>query len=195
MDGYDVFKRYSAVKAHFCSNYDFVKAKGRTRISIASWNKRNDKYYFEKVGRMYKDSEITPLFISILLIDPNIWVGSLVKQNHKAVFEGHKQRLKELRKRLQIDVENINRYLEANDKELCDIIQYRDGKLPEIYRLYQMNKIAPETVILFEEHFIISKDRDIEDPLWRKDYKHLMKYKNLLYKVVWEDYYDLLKTT
>ena len=78
MEGFEVFKIYTALKAHFLSNYDYVKSNGQTKVSVGAWNKRNDKYYFEKFGRLYKN-DVEPMLISIFVQNPNIWVGDLVE--------------------------------------------------------------------------------------------------------------------
>ncbi len=193
MEGFDVFKRYSALRAHFNSpSYDLIKSKGKTRVTVASYNKRNDIYYFEKFGKKYEDSEITPMFISIFLQNPKIWVGDLNNHNHRAVYEEWRSRLSNLKERIKIDLNNLNRYLEVTNKELCDIINTQ--QIPTVYRLYLTDRIMPETLILLEAYFEISKDRDIEDPVWQKEYNHLMKYKRLIQRVSWKDYYDLIKT-
>ena len=191
MQGYDVFKIYVAVRAHFKTNYNYIVSKGRTKASVNAYNKRNDKYYFEKFGRTYKDNEVLPMFISIFLQDPDIWVGDLNNTNHIQVFNEWKSRLKTLRYTLDEDIKNIKRYMKMENLSIFDIIQNNNG-LSILYKLYLTDKIFPETVLLFEDYFNLI-DEDIADPVQLNTHKHLNKYKLFLRKVDWSDYHIFLK--
>ena len=64
MTPFDAYKTYLALKNHFSKpNYDYFKYAGKSRTSIASFEKRKDKYWFEKISRNKDDKEI--LFSSI----------------------------------------------------------------------------------------------------------------------------------
>ena len=192
MEGFEVFKIYTALKAHFLSKYDYVKSNGQTKVSVGAWNKRNDKYYFEKFGRLYKN-DVEPMLISIFVQNPNIWVGDLVDTNHKFVYQEWKSRLEQLGKNMSIDIKNIIIYAQLNDKKLLDLFKNK-GNMPLIYSFYLQNKICAETVILFEHFFNVSKGLDsIPDPLWENGFRHLMRYKILLKDVQWRDYKNILK--
>lgn len=192
MNGFQVFQVYSAVRAHFTSNYDYHKMNGKTRVTVSSYNKRNDKYYFEKFGRKYKDQHILPLFVSIFLQNPRIWVGDLNNTNHYSVFSNWKSRLKDLGHRLKEDIDNIKRYLERESLTLEGLISTK--QLPELYKLYLTEKILPETVLLFEDYYKFSVENEMYDPIHSSTYKHLMKYKSLIRKVDWKIYHVLLST-
>ncbi|HCX23246.1 MAG TPA: hypothetical protein DHN29_15105, partial [Cytophagales bacterium] len=59
MTAFDCYKTYLAFKNHFTKdNFDYFKYGGKTRASTASFNKRKDKYFFEKMSRQKKDGEI-----------------------------------------------------------------------------------------------------------------------------------------
>ena len=191
MDGFNVYQKYVAVRAHFTSNYDFVKCRGKTRVSVKSYNNRNDKYYFEKFGRVYKDNEILPLFVSIFLQDSSIWVGDLNDTNHYYVYKEWVSRLKTLKRVLHTDINNIERYCAMHDFSIDDILCSTAG-LPMLYKLYLTDKIKPETVILYEQYFNLSKESEIVDPVHKRTFKHLMKYKMFIQKVDWTEYYEYI---
>ena len=46
IEGWDAYKIYIALKAHFNSDYNFVEYAGKTKASKESYNKRVDKSFF-----------------------------------------------------------------------------------------------------------------------------------------------------
>ncbi len=57
--GFEVYTMYVAMKAHFkTKSYDFVEFGGRIRSRVSSYEKRKDKYYFEKLARKYNEQEV-----------------------------------------------------------------------------------------------------------------------------------------
>ena len=56
MQPIDVYLMYCAIKAHFGeSNYDFHQFSGKTKVSRDSFYKRNDRLFFVRVSRKYKE--------------------------------------------------------------------------------------------------------------------------------------------
>ena len=83
MTPFDAYKTYLALKNHFSkSNYDYFKYAGKSRASVASFEKRKDKYWFERISRQKNDNEIKDFFIANLLEadDPNsVWIGNVIR--------------------------------------------------------------------------------------------------------------------
>ena len=54
------------MKSHFTNcKYDFFKYGGKSRATMTSFNKRKDKYWFEKTSRKYSDQQILDFFYLI----------------------------------------------------------------------------------------------------------------------------------
>ena len=50
MTGFDCYRTYLAFKNHFTKdNFDYFKYGGKTNATTTSFNKRKDKYFFEKM--------------------------------------------------------------------------------------------------------------------------------------------------
>ena len=50
MTPFQVFSEYLAIKSHFSNiNYDYFKYK-KTRATLTSFNKRKDRYFFERTS-------------------------------------------------------------------------------------------------------------------------------------------------
>ena len=59
MSPFETYQTYLSMKSHFTnSKYDFFKYGGKSRATVTSFNKRKDKYWFEKTSRKYSDKEV-----------------------------------------------------------------------------------------------------------------------------------------
>jgi len=83
MTPFEVYCCYLALKNHFTKKtYDYFKYHGKVRTTIQSFNKRKDKYFFEKTSRQKSDAEILEYFVSnfIECDDPQrLWIGSIIQ--------------------------------------------------------------------------------------------------------------------
>ena len=58
MTGYEAFTIYNALKLHFTNEkYDYFKYKAKSRVTIDSFERRKDKYYFYKLSRQKREED------------------------------------------------------------------------------------------------------------------------------------------
>jgi hypothetical protein len=88
MTGYECFALYQALKLHFTSNsYDFFKYEGKTRVTVSSFEKRNDKYHFYKLSRKYHNREVLLDFMVANFLDnEKLWIGDLLLDDAEMVY-------------------------------------------------------------------------------------------------------------
>ena len=83
MTGFDCYRTYLAFKNHFTKdNFDYFKYGGKTNATTSSFNKRKDKYFFEKMSRQKKDEDIVDYFTAIFsqCDDPQrVWIGEIIE--------------------------------------------------------------------------------------------------------------------
>lgn len=79
MDGYQVYKICTAVKMHFTSDYDYFRYNGKVKVSFDSYNRRNDRYIFEKIAKRVKTVEELEIRLSAFFHEGNSWVGALLE--------------------------------------------------------------------------------------------------------------------
>ena len=73
MTPFQVYIEYLALKSHFSNEkYDYFKYNKKVRASVASFNKRSDKYWFEKSSRKYNDKEIIDFLVSNFVATSNV---------------------------------------------------------------------------------------------------------------------------
>jgi len=62
---FETYQHYLSLKNHFTNpKYDFFKYGAKTRASVTSFNKRKDKYWFEKEqsSELFSENELEKLF-------------------------------------------------------------------------------------------------------------------------------------
>ena len=79
------------MKSHFTNRkYDFFKYGGKSRATITSFNKRKDKYWFEKTSRKYTDQQILDFLLSNFLSTDNpqnLWIGEIINSGERNYAE------------------------------------------------------------------------------------------------------------
>ena len=199
MNPLDVFKKYVAVKIHFNSDkFDYTKSKGYTKnITQNAYQKRNDKYYFEKIANRLETEEIVPFFVSNFIEDSNMWSGDMASFNRSLmVYKNWKTRMENLGHEIQSDIRNINTFLKDNDLDFKNLIYCDEGESPILLRMYYQKLVTKETLIFFNEVFTLFDTFDkiaSHDILWNSESKVLRKYGRFLDHIRWSEIVPNLK--
>jgi len=84
---FETYQTYLSMKSHFTNKrYDFFKYGGKSRATMTSFNKRKDKYWFEKTSRKYSDQEITDFLLSNFVntdTPQNLWIGEIINSGER----------------------------------------------------------------------------------------------------------------
>lgn len=154
MDGFDTFLLYSAIHNHFTSpSYDFFKYQGKTRVKFETYNKRKDKYQFDRLGKL-----IDP---RLRLVASNVegikWIGDIVGPAGAEAQVKHQKYL-----------DSASHYFKQELNTLDpDGNNYR-GANPLLAQLYFRKKLSLETLCLINnlvDFTSLWKDSCSTDPL------------------------------
>ncbi len=102
---FETYQSYLSMKSHFTNRkYDFFRYGGKSRATMASFNKRKDKYWFEKTSRKYSDGEIVDFLLAnfVTTDNPNnLWIGEIINSGERTYAEWTKrqQSTKKIRQR------------------------------------------------------------------------------------------------
>ena len=182
------------MKSHFTNpKYDFFKYGGKSRATVSSFNKRKDKYWFEKTSRKYSDQEILNFLLSnfITANNPqNLWIGEIINSGERNYSEWMK-RQQSLTYLFKEQLEEL-----LSEKKLEEVFDCSKGH-PPILKKYLGGDLSLETLIIMEKIFFFVKnfDKKIKDPVWEtvslKMKKYIpfinintMYYKKILRKIV-----------
>jgi hypothetical protein len=91
MSPFETYKHYLSLKSHFTNpKYDFFKYGAKTRASVTSFNKRTDKYWFEKTSRKYNDKEVVDFLVANFISTDNpqnLWIGQIINSGERTYAE------------------------------------------------------------------------------------------------------------
>jgi hypothetical protein len=146
----------------------------KTRASITSFNKRRDKYWFEKTSRKYGNKEVVNFLVSnfVSADNPqNLWIGEIINSGERTYAEWmrRQQSLTYLFK------EQSNELLSENKLE--DVFNCSKGH-PIILKKFLSGQLSLETLVIYDKIFGFSKtfDKKLDDPVWETVSLKIKKY-------------------
>ena len=172
---FETYQTYLSMKSHFTNKrYDFFKYGGKSRATMTSFNKRKDKYWFEKTSRKYSDQEITNFLLANFVTTntpQNLWIGEIINSGERTYADWMRRQqsltylFKEQSKKL------------LSEKELEEVFNCSRGH-PLILKKYLGGEISLETLVIFEKIFSFGKkfNRKLKDPVWETVNMKMKKY-------------------
>lgn len=175
MSPFETYQTYLSLKSHFTnSKYDFFKYGGKSRATITSFNKRKDKYWFEKTSRKYNDKEVVDFLLAnfVSADNPqNLWIGEIINSGERTYAEWmrRQQSLSYLFR------EQSNEFF--LDLKLDDALNCSRGHPPVLKRFLSGN-LSLETLIIYDKifHFSNNFDKKLLDPVWESVSLKIKKY-------------------
>ena len=172
---FETYQTYLSMKSHFTnSKYDFFKYGGKSRATITSFNKRKDKYWFEKTSRKYSDEQVLDFLLANFVnadTPQNLWIGEIINSGERTYAEWmrRKQSLTYLFR------EQLNELLLEN--KLDEVFNCSKGH-PPLLKRYLGGEISLETLTILEKVFSFVKnfDKKLDDPVWESVSLKLKKY-------------------
>ena len=176
----DVYRTYLSVRNHFTNdNYNFFKFGGKTKASSGAFEKRRDRYIFDKVSKDYKDDEIALLFVSNFIAKEKFWIGNTLSEESRNIYIMWRKKIQSLSYIFENDVKAI--IDEINDREIDfdSVFKIQDGQHPIILRLTLADRISLESFLILNKilDFFPQFNRRIEETIiWPDYYKKCVKY-------------------
>ena len=172
---FETYQHYLSLKNHFTNpKYDFFKYGAKTRASMASFNKRRDKYWFEKTSRKYSDKEVVDFLVSNFVSTDNpqnLWIGEIINSGERKYADWMKRQ----QSLTYLFREQSNELLSQN--ELENLFDCSKGH-PKILKRFLSGSISLETLAIYEIIFHFSKnfDKKLNDPVWESVSLKIRKY-------------------
>lgn len=192
MTPFDAYKTYLAFKNHFSKpKYDYFKYAGKSRASIESFNKRKDKYWFERISRQKSDEEIKNFFLSNFVGNTNpqsIWIGELIREGESCYKEWIK-RQQSLSYTFKQESETL--LSDGNLEQILDASKQH----PIILKKFLSGNICIETITIWDKIFLFRNtfDQKLLDPVWEIVSLKIQKYSPFL-NISIQDYKKSLRT-
>jgi len=173
---FETYQTYLSMKSHFTNRkYDFFKYGGKSRATMASFNKRKDKYWFEKTSRKYSDKEVLNFLLSnfVSANNPeNLWIGEIINSGERTYAEWMKRQ----QSLTYLFKEQSNELL--SNKNLNEVFDCSNNKHPIVLKKYLGGEISLETLTILEKVFSFVKnfDKKLKDPVWETVSLKIKKY-------------------
>ena len=173
---FETYQTYLSMKSHFTNRkYDFFKYGGKSRATMASFNKRKDKYWFEKTSRKYSDQQILDFLLSnfVSANNPeNLRIGEIINSGERTYAEWMKRQ----QSLTYLFKEQSNELL--FNKKLNEVFDCSNNKHPIVLKKYLGGEISLETLMILEKVFSFVKnfDKKLTDPVWETVSLKIKKY-------------------
>ena len=172
---FETYRTYLSMKSHFTNpKYDFIKYGGKSRATMTSFNKRKDKYWFEKTSRKYSDQEVIDFLLANFVTTDNpqnLWIGEIINSGER----NYSQWMKRKQSLTYLFKEQSNELLFQQD--LKEVFNCSKGH-PPLLKKYLGGEISLETLTILEKVFSFRKefDKKLKDPVWETVSMKIKKY-------------------
>lgn len=178
-DPFTVYADYVSVKLHFTSkNYNCLMYNGKSKACMKSFDRRKDKPFFMYLATKLNRSENLPFFVS-QFIDSPCWIGELVFNKEEAGkrYTAWVNRFSSILENYKIDLFNLAQTYTWNE-----LLQYKKGSHPLLFRLVCEKKITPESYVLIDKltNFIYTTIKGLNDPLYEDLNLKYVKYSSFI---------------
>ena len=170
---FETYQHYLALKNHFTNpKYDFFKYGAKTRASVTSFNKRRDKYWFEKTSRKYSDDEVVDFLVSNFTAasnPQNLWIGEIINSGERTYADWKKRK------------QSSTYLFKEQSNELETLFDCSKGH-PILLKKFLGGGISLETLVIFDRIFSFREkfDKKLEDPVWETVSLKIKKYSPFL---------------
>ncbi|ATN93210.1 loader of DNA helicase [Salmonella phage Melville] len=184
INGKSVYLLYLMLKNHFAGRYDVIKYNWRMRVSDKAYQKRRDKYFFEKLSEKYKLKELAIIFMSNLVANQDAWIGDISDADALVFYREYIGKLKMIKSTFEEDVRNIYYFSKKVEvKTLNEIFVYNNKiNTSYVFKLLQSSIISFETFIILDSFLDIINNHDqaTDNLVWSNYSTKLNAYKKIL---------------
>ena len=172
----ECYKTYLAMKQHFTKDsYDYLKYCGRVKASATAFNKRKDRYFFERMSRQKNDKEIEQFFIANFAScdDPqSLYMADIVKNGEKT-YTTWQKKTQSLSYIFKEEVTNI-----FEDNNFDSMFAMDGNRHPQIVKEFLRGNVSIETLIILDKILGYKSrfDKKLTDPVWVLISKRIAKY-------------------
>lgn len=136
MNSFEVYMDYLCLKNHFTKdNYDYFKYNGKMKLSVDTFEKRKDKYFFEKLAKQRSPHDY---MVANFSKNPKLWIRDLaVSEECQTNYTEWSKRMSSLTYELQSSLSYLDDNFDSN-------ILIKDNEHPILLGLFLSNVISTE---------------------------------------------------
>ena len=143
MTPFECYKEYVAIKSHFMqTSYDYFKYQGKMKVKIETFEKRNDKVFFQKLA---KHSDLHNFLLANLSTNNKAWIKDLAYSNDaERVYKDWLKRQQSITYTFQQDLEKLDTDFNKN-------FIINENEHPILFKKFLSKEITLETFCLLIE--------------------------------------------
>lgn len=183
MDGYQAFRFHLAVKLHYTrDSYDIFKQRGAVKYSREQFDKRNDRYLFDKIAKKYpKDQELVQFFVSNFAYGNESPIYEI--EQAETYYINWLRRKESITKIFTDDLNCIIMDSEKNKLTKESILEFEFCQPPSILTLLLGNRISLETVCILNDFMNLTENWNMSgfmQTMWDKEIRRICKSKRFV---------------
>lgn len=175
MNTLDCFKIWIGIKAHFTSEYDYIKYQGKISVSVEALEKRNDKTIFTRLAKKYTETEFTNLLIFNFIDGKISWIGDVTSEEAQAIYVKHQKIIDSMTYVFKKECDELF----ANVSNPNEIIMVNSGNYPLLLTKYLHGEISIESICILNNivNFMDMWNKKITDTIqWPDLYRKITKF-------------------
>lgn len=194
MTPFEVYKLFLALKNHFTKDtYDYFKYCGKSRASVESFNKRTDKYFFERLSRKKSEQDVKDFFVSNFVNCDNpqqVYISEIIR-NGDEVYLQWRKRIQSMTYAFQTESSVFIHKENFNEFFVC-----KNGVHSDLIKKHLQGALSIETLVILDYilNYVDNYDKILDDPVWDVLGMKIKKYKPFL-NIDIKKYSKILKET
>lgn len=169
MNAYDAYRKYVAIKLHFQQkDYDYFKFAGVAKVSREKFETRNDKYFFQRIAKVYNEEQFEQLLVANFISNKSGWIGDIFSDEGRKRLLEWKKTQQALEYLFEQDLQTIKQLIDDGEISSFDeIFSCVDNDWPELVTMVFQSAIKIETFIIMNKvlNFFPKMDSQIQDTL------------------------------
>jgi|APGre2960657373_1045057.scaffolds.fasta_scaffold37656_2 hypothetical protein len=181
MRPFEAYQTFITLKAHFKnSGFDYHKF-GKVKVAPETFERRKDRYYFEKLAKRYSRDEIVEFFLSQILANKT-WVGDMLGEDAEAEHLSRLRRVQALQYQVKTEMNTLWERCKEDPECFNKLFLHQDGTHPGIFRAVMEKKISAETFLVLDSILGFTKRWRMDgDPIWEEVGIPILRYAPFLH--------------
>jgi len=181
MRPFEAYQTFITLKAHFKnSGFDYHKF-GKVKVAPETFERRKDRYYFEKLAKRYSRDEIVEFFLSQILANKT-WVGDMLGEDAEAEHLSRLRRVQALQYQVKTEMNGLWERCKEDPECFNRLFLHQDGTHPGIFRAVMEKKISAETFLVLDSILGFTKRWRMDgDPIWEEVGIPILRYAPFLH--------------
>jgi hypothetical protein len=181
--GFETYTLYVALKNHFTRlTYDFHKYNGKVSAKYSTFERRRDRYFFEKIGSKYPKEKLTDLFVANFIENPDLWIGDMLEGQADETYLNWTKKIESMTYLFTEECDGILKWLEDRRMKFNDLFKVNGSDHPILVKMVLQKVISLESFIILDKilGFCERINKKLGDPIWENLYLRVLKYSPFL---------------